>query len=105
MNYQNAFNCKNCPERDDELGCPLWWEIIEEEEFTKRVRVTKICGLAHIPAIFKYVINSVERPAAEVEAVRNEIGKGFQALVQVTGNVISEAVKRMQRLEKSDGNP
>jgi len=43
MNYENAFNCKDCPQCNTSKGCPDWLELIEEDDSGK-VRIKKMCG-------------------------------------------------------------
>jgi len=80
MNYLNAENCKACPKRNDEQGCPWWWEFMETNISTGQERLTKQCGKAALPVFLTEVIKASNRPAAAVESTRNEIVTGFERL-------------------------
>lgn len=81
MRYKNAFNCKKCPERNDEQGCPVWWEVVECNLQTQEERLVKACGFSLLPKYLTEVIKASNRPAAAVESCRNEIAQGFGNLV------------------------
>lgn len=84
INYQNADNCKQCPKRNDEQGCPWFWEWVETNG-TGQERLRKSCGKQAIQAHIIEVIKASNRPAAAVEDTRNEIVKGFE---KVTNTVV-----------------
>jgi len=42
INYENAFNCKNCPQCNTSKGCPAWLEMIEEDDKGNK-RIIKMC--------------------------------------------------------------
>lgn len=78
---KNAFNCAKCPGKGGDGGCPMWWETVWEngEGATKLV---KGCGFEQLPLYLTEVIKASNRPAAAVEATRNEIASGFQRVAQ-----------------------
>ena len=76
MTYTNAFNCKRCPQRNDEKGCPAWWEWVEEST-TGEQRLSKRCGWQAMPEFLVQVIRASNRPAAAIESTRNEIVQGL----------------------------
>ena len=80
MAFKRAFECRKCPQRNDEQGCPAWWEIVETNLETKEERITKGCGWTLMPRFMIEVIKASNRPAAAVESCRNEIATGFQSL-------------------------
>jgi hypothetical protein len=81
MSYRNAENCRRCPQRNDEHGCPWWWELMEANVATGEERLTKGCGKALLPRLMVEVIKASNRPAAAVESCRNEIAGGFAQVV------------------------
>ena len=87
MNYEKPFDCKNCPERNDEKGCPAWMELVFEQLNSNEVKIVKDCGWKLMPVMLVEVIKTSNRPAAAVESCRNEIVNGF---VNLTG-----AIKQM----------
>jgi hypothetical protein len=84
MNYRNAHNCRKCPQRNDADGCPDWWEWAETNPATGEDRIQKMCGRQALPKFLVEVIKASNRPAAAVESTRNEIVKGFVALIEMT---------------------
>ena len=84
MNYRNAWNCKRCPERNDEQGCPAWTEYMQELPSTGEQRLRKECLFQALPVFLVEVIKASNRPAAAVESTRNEIVNGFAALIEMT---------------------
>lgn len=49
MNYKNAGKCHKCPQRNDEQGCPWWWEYVQTNIATGEEKVVKQCGKAALP--------------------------------------------------------
>ena len=70
-NYKNAFNCKHCPQTDNENGCPVWWKVTYTNAIGEQ-RIDEKCGFQHMPAFFIEVIKAANRPAAVIESMRNE---------------------------------
>lgn len=79
-NFKNAFKCKKCPGRNDEEGCPMWWEYSMEEPTTGKTKLVKECGYLAMPVFLTSVISASNRPAAEIGQLRNEIAQGFTAV-------------------------
>ena len=80
MTYRNAFNCKRCPQSNDDRGCPVWWETVWEAP-SGETRTIRSCGFTQIPLYLTEVIKASNRPAAAVEGVRNETAEGFERIV------------------------
>ena len=97
MNYKNAFRCENCPECNNENGCPCWTEIIETNIVTGEERLTKACLFSIFPRIVVELIKASNRPAAAVESTRNEIVRGFECL--------TEAVKNHKKMIETSFSP
>jgi len=86
MNYKNAFKCHKCPQSNDENGCPMWWEYVQEDHMGK-IRNKKQCGYQALPDFLMEVISNSQRPAAEIGAMRKELMKIFNKIIQLaSGN-------------------
>lgn len=73
-NFKKAFNCKKCPQRGDEAGCPMWWEIpVEDEMDQTKQDIMAGCGYHLLPFVLKSVVKAGWTGAAEVNAMRNEV--------------------------------
>lgn len=83
MKYKNAFKCTKCPESNGENGCPVWWEIIEENVETGKERINKACGFTLMQMFLLEVLKASNRPAAAVESMRNDLVKGIGGLPEV----------------------
>ena len=70
-NYQNAFNCKNCPESNGANGCPMWWETIATNLATEQTKIVKGCGYAQLPTFLIEIIKAANRPAEELGKLAN----------------------------------
>lgn len=86
MRYKHAWNCKRCPQRNDENGCPAWVEYTQENPQTGEQRIQKQCLFQALPVFLIESIKAANRPAAAIESTRNELAEqlqqGFGALVQ-----------------------
>lgn len=83
MDYRNAWNCKKCPGRNDDQGCPAWIEYTQENPSTGEQRLRKECLFQALPVFLIEVVKASNRPAAAVESMRNEVANGMAQLVQV----------------------
>lgn len=88
MNYCNAWNCKRCPERNDEQGCPAWTEYTQELPSTGEQRLRKECLFQALPVFLIEAIKASNRPAAAVESMRNEMAGGLVRLAQALPRLI-----------------
>jgi len=87
LNYLNAWNCKECPERGDEKGCPAWVEFGETHIQTGEDKITKGCIFPMIPRLMSLVIVASNRGAASVESLRNVHAKGVERIAKVINKV------------------
>ena len=69
MNYKNAFKCSKCPQRADEEGCPMWWEIMETRGVEQRI--TKACGYTLMPMFLLEVVVAAGQSSAASNQTRN----------------------------------
>lgn len=97
MNYKNAFTCKKCPQSNNESGCPMWWEFIQTDTTNQREQLTKMCGYQALPLYLIEVIKASNRPAAEIGAMRDEMGgqinhlvNGIQQVPQLLANALAQ---------------
>jgi hypothetical protein len=77
MNYRNAWNCKRCPGRNDDQGCPAWVEYMQENPATGEQRLQRECLFQALPVFLIEVVKASNRPAAAVESMRNEMVAGL----------------------------
>lgn len=98
INYKNADNCKKCPKRNDEQGCPNWWEWVETNT-TGQERLRKQCGKQAMQTFMVEVIKASNRPAAAVEGTRDEIVKGFDKLADLAAERLALLQQGLQKLE------
>jgi len=95
MAYKNAWNCKRCPRTNTDIGCPAWTELLETNIATQEERITKDCLFILLPRLMVEVIKVSNRPAAEISAMRCEVGKGFVQIASV--------LRELPMLEKLNG--
>jgi hypothetical protein len=88
MNYRNAWNCKRCPGRNDDQGCPAWVEYMQENVATGEQRLHKECLFQALPVFLVEVVKASNRPAAAVESMRNEVAGGFARLVEAAPRLL-----------------
>lgn len=82
MNYKNAGKCHKCPQRNDELGCPWWWEVVQTNIQTGEERVHKACGKSQdmLPMMLTEVIKAANRPAAEIGSMKETMAEKIEML-------------------------
>jgi len=80
MNYKKAFKCNKCPQSNDENGCPVWTEMIQQNLQTGEERIQKMCGFQAMPIYMVEVIKASNRPAEEMSRVGNQIAEGFRKI-------------------------
>lgn len=80
MNYKNAWNCRKCPESNDENGCPAWVEYAERNLQTGEDRVVKECVFQALPKFLVHTLAASTQAAATMDNHRNEIVKAFAPL-------------------------
>lgn len=78
MVYKNAWNCRKCPQRNDESGCPAWVEYMQENTATGEQRLRKECLFQALPVFMIETIKAANRPAAAMESTRNELAQQLQ---------------------------
>jgi hypothetical protein len=73
-NFKKAFNCKKCPQRGDENGCPMWWELpVEDDSDQTKQDIMAGCGYQLLPFVLRSVVKAGWTGAAEVSAMRQEV--------------------------------
>jgi len=73
-NYKKAFQCKKCPQRGDEQGCPMWWDMpVEDEHDPNKIETWEGCGYALMPFVLKSVIKAGYTGVEEISSMRSEV--------------------------------
>ena len=80
MNYKRAFQCKKCPQSNEEDGCPMWWEYMATNIQSGEEVLKKCCGYQALPMFLTEVIKASNRPAAEMGSMRNELGNAVERI-------------------------
>ena len=84
-NYENAFDCEDCPEANTKKGCPAWVEYSATNG--KEEKIVKGClGQELIPVLVN-VIRAANGPAAEMSLLRNELNTNFNRILTVAKEV------------------
>jgi len=96
--YKKAFQCKKCPQRNDEEGCPVWWEFMQMNVATGEERLEKMCGFQAMPIFLIEVIKASNRPAAAIESMRNSM----MASMNETLPVIVEQQAKLLEINEND---
>lgn len=60
----------------------MWWEYTEKNIKSNEIKVTKDCGYVLLPRLLTDVIRCSNRPAQEINEVRNEMAKGLARVSQ-----------------------
>ena len=83
LRYKNAFNCKKCPMRNDEEGCPMWWEIPWENQETGEIKMQKGCILSQrigLP-IVQSIVRAAHVASEHTSKMRNDFYKSVGLLI------------------------
>lgn len=97
MTFKNAFNCKKCPECNDEKGCPMWWETVWEKP-DGEVKIIKACGYTQLPLYLIELIKASNRPAAAVESIRNELDVKLEKLCTLQSHGLHQVASAFNQL-------
>ena len=88
MTYsRDAFNCRKCPQKGGEGGCPIWWETLHEEVTTGEIKTIKSCGFEQLPMYLVQVIKAANGMAASSDAARNTMVSKFGELLSKLGKM------------------
>jgi hypothetical protein len=79
--YKKAFKCNKCPQRNDENGCPMWWELVMTND-NGDTKVEKKCGYAMLPELMIETIRSSDHSAAAAYDMRNKVVDAAQKVLQ-----------------------
>ncbi len=87
--YKNAFNCKKCPQSDDENGCPMWWSQVWTDSVNGEQRAVDGCGYVMLPHTVINMVRSTNKAAGEISAMKEEVaenvGKATVRILQLYG--------------------
>lgn len=96
--YKRAFECKKCPQSNNEDGCPNWIELHQINNITKEERLLMGCGHQLVPYILNEINVQIPRAANEVSSLREDISNK----VAVAASLYLKA-SQTQALEYVDG--
>lgn len=97
-NYKKAFQCKKCPQRGDEQGCPMWWNIpVEDEHNPNIVENMEGCGYALMPFVLKSVIKAGYTGAEEISKMRSDV---VDRVTEVSGKFLLMQKEKLKQLEQ-----
>lgn len=109
MRYKRAFQCHKCPQRNDQDGCPRWWEVVYENKTTGKSRVEKGCGEQLELKILLDVVGAAHGAQKQASTCQNEVAnhgqaiiRGFQNLAHVVQEIGSQNGPRPDIQELSD---
>ncbi len=98
MQFNNAFNCKNCPESNSQPnGCPAWIELIENNN-KGDARINKNCLLLYSTELIMMLIRSNDITTENVVKTNNDIVDKIDAILIQQGQigiVLQEIMKRL----------
>lgn len=80
--FKKAFKCKNCPQTNTENGCPMWWEIVMENDKTGEQRVDKGCGYQMLPQMMANISSKSLHAAAASYDMRNKVIKNAGMIIR-----------------------
>lgn len=84
----------------------MWWEFIQTDNTNGREHLTKMCGYQALPLFLVDVIKASNRPAAEIGAMREEMGGQINHLVngiQQVPQLLAAALMQHQAIEAKGG--
>ena len=98
MQFNNAFNCKNCPESNNQPnGCPAWIELIENND-KGDVRINKNCLLLYSAELIMMLIKSNHIATENIVKTNNDIVDRVDAILIQQGNlgmILQEIIDRL----------
>jgi hypothetical protein len=71
--YKKAFECKRCPQRNDEEGCPVWLEVRRINNISKEEITLAGCGHQLVPYMLNEILVQIPRSSAEISGMREDI--------------------------------
>lgn len=74
--YKKAFQCKKCPESNEENGCPCWLELVWTNDDTGQAKVDKGCFFQKAPLLMLESVKSGNQASEHASQMRN----GFMEL-------------------------
>lgn len=83
MKFENAWNCKECPQSHGPDGCPAWVELDHTNFQTGEVKKSSSCLLPLLPQMNLEVIKASNRAASVLESWRNAHIERLDALLNI----------------------
>lgn len=107
MRYKKAFKCSRCPERNDEYGCPMWWEIILKNNDTDETKVTKACGFTQLPQMLALISTDTMHSIAASYDMRNKVIQNVGKVIVAINEKMNlefkeEEIEEMSSIENKD---
>jgi len=91
-NYENAFNCKECPQSAEEDGCPAWWSYVVENIREGKLKEISGCGFALALDLLVSNSEASDRVTKTFDAVRGEMAAIPAVVFTMLGKVPSGKV-------------
>ena len=85
MNYAKAFQCHECPQRNDAEGCPMWWEIHGITLVTGENFIKKDCGYRLFPEMQIMGTKAADVATATVDKHTAQMSELSQILNELKG--------------------
>ena len=95
--YKNAFNCKKCPQSNDENGCPVWWEQVWVDKDSGNQALKSGCGFFMVQDLIMDVVKQGFGARAEVSTMREEVVNGVEKA--------TVAMLELQRVKEETTSP
>ena len=77
--YKKAFECKKCPQRNDEDGCPNWLEVRRINNISNEEALLCGCGHQLVPYMLNEILVQIPRSSSEISAMREDISNKVAA--------------------------
>ena len=81
MNYKKAFKCKNCPKNNGEQGCPMWWELMLQNQVTQEQKIEKACGYTLLPQLMINMLADTFHSTKAAYDMRNQVVKNIGKVI------------------------
>ncbi len=101
-NYKNAFKCSECPQSNNENGCPAWNEVVMTEAQSGEQKIVKGCTFQLLPWIMTEAIKASNVATGTAANIKNEVAKGFALVASAVPGLVENMAKRLGSGEDSE---
>lgn len=101
MAYKHAFQCKKCPERGDEEGCPAWDDFGIQWTLPDGNVVRYHCAIKNMGPALANMVADQRSLIESVQSHRNQVSEGLDQLNAHFYSLVSLAQHQIE--EDSDG--